>query len=538
MGSKPLKLLLVHEEEQDGGSFVYGELSTVRGFVFDLETVGTEEKALQFLSQNSADAVIFGTWASEEGLTNALRKIHGKFFQLPMIVLTEREDPALAVKLIETGAQDCLPKARANGENLHRIIQFSIRRKQSEQLNYRRLAAAGEQAQMATRAKTKFLAKMSHEIRNPLNAILGFSALLKKSKLGVRQAQYLETISSCGNLLLGICDDMLDISKIEAGQITLENTHFDLNRLIEDVFKMVKVKLDKKSLKLYFELESDVPTDLYGDAKKLGQILINLLNNAVKFTDQGEVALTVEIDRNRQLKDKNAHMLRFSVKDTGIGIPEDKKDLIFEMFSQAHYSQTHQPEGTGLGLAISRAFVEAMGGSIWFKSQEGKGSEFIFTAAFKEKELPLSGRPAALSLEEPITQRNIADKLDCKGLKILVAEDGIPSQDLIKAYFDYLGCEADYVTDGRQAIEKLRQGHYDACLMDMGMPVMDGIEATKVIRKEISKELPIIALTAAAMKKDEKRCLSAGMDDYIRKPVDVMRLKEKLLLHTKLKKTV
>jgi len=531
---KPIKILFINEDSESG-SFVNSELSAVKDFVFEFTRCLGLEEGMKYLSSGNADAVILGKWESEDLLLDAIGRIHARSPFLPLIVLLEKDDSGFAARLMERGAEDCLPAARADGTALTRVLRSAVTRKQVEKKERERLTVAGEQAEMATKAKTEFLAKMSHEIRNPLNAIMGFSTVLRKSKLGVRQAEQLDTIISCSDLLLGICNDMLDISKIETGQIKLENVDFDLFKLIEDVFKIARTRLQNKSIKFYFEIEADVPTDLHGDSKRLRQILINLLNNAVKFTDKGEISLTVSTEKNIKKKTEHEHLLRFEVADTGIGIGEDKQEMIFELFAQAGQSADYEG-GAGLGLAISKAFVEVMGGRIWVESKVGKGSRFIFTAKFAEKEIALTAKDMALvSQAEKITQRNITEKLDCKGVRVLVAEDGIPSQDLIKAYFDYLGCEADYVSDGKQAIEKLQEKTYDICLMDMGMPVMDGVEATKFIRKKISKDLPIIALTAAAMKKDEEACLSAGMDDYIRKPVDVIRLKEKILLHTKSK---
>lgn len=531
-----------------------------------------------------------------------------------------------------------------------------------DDLNGRRkeLSIAKEQAEVAAKAKGDFLANMSHEIRTPMNAIVGFCDLLKKTLLDKTQKEYVDVLHSSGQLLCTVINDILDFSKIEAGETVLETVDFNLRYLLNDTLEIISARIDKKLIQTYIDIDKDVPANLKGDPTKVRQVLLNLLSNALKFTSEGKIGIIVKKEENRD----GGILLRFAVKDTGIGISQDSVEHIFEPFHQADTSITRRFGGSGLGLSIVKSIIGVMGGKIWVNSEEGKGSEFIFTlklqkgASIGQKEIyPLevekvaglkvfivdddpisrkiltkfcdslkmkvvaaehSGFTAIKELNELDRQRNLPDlilsdirmvgmsgfemiekirvnkryagikiitlsseaypgqankarakgadgylskpfnnpelvkvittvfgdrrekgqivtrhmanELDCKGIKVLVVEDNKPNQMLMQEYSKELGCESEFTENGQQAIEKLKKGNiYNLILMDLHMPVMGGIEAAKIIRKEVNKDIPIIALTAAVLKEDHENAEAAGMNDFLTKPIDIDDLKKKII---------
>jgi PAS domain S-box-containing protein len=539
------------------------------------------------------------------------------------------------------------------------ITELKTREEQTNLL-LRELQAARAASEAATRTKSQFVANMSHEIRTPMNAILGFLDLLRGTQLNDQQKDYLETIASSGEVLLAIINDILDLSKIEEGKLKLEHIDFNLDHLAEDVIRMIRPKIESKPVILSYRIAENVPHNLNGDPTRVRQLLLNFLSNALKFTDKGEVSLEVVLEEGPWQEGKTH--LRFSVSDTGIGIPADKQEQIFVPFVQADMSTTRKYGGTGLGLSICRNIVEMMGGRIWVESEVGKGSRFIFTAPFEEGhgvaeteiypiaaghlkgrkvlvvddlpkarqilfticqeygmavseaasaaeateflskaserwELPeiaildimmpetdgyslarqIKSRPewsgmkivaatsdvrvglsAELSrvgfdafLPKPITKREFvsvlktvlgdkrsggqiitrhtASEFACKGLKVLVAEDNPFNQKLMMMRLKSFGCEAEFADNGAEAVEKVKAKSYDLCLMDLQMPVMGGLQATEMIRRELSKDLPIIALTAAVLEEDREKCTAAGMNGFLGKPVKAQELKDILI---------
>jgi len=380
-----------------------------------------------------------------------------------------------------------------------------------------KLKEAKEIADSASRAKGDFLANMSHEIRTPMNAIIGFSGLAMKQDLTPKVHDYISKIESSAKSLMVLINDILDFSKIEAGKLDMESIDFELSSVMDNVANIVSVKTSEKGLELIRSISSEVPNALVGDPLRLGQVLINLANNAVKFTENGQILIKTELVDN----DNQSVLLRFSVIDTGIGITKQQMAKLFSAFSQADSSVTRKFGGTGLGLTISKRLVEMMDGEICVESEPGKGSTFSFTARF-------AGRPESADQEMPTEIRSksvlqTTDEIRAKieGAKVLLVEDNALNQQVATEILQSAGLVVEIANNGREGLDMATTGDYDLVLMDVQMPVMGGYEATQLIRKdERFADMPIIAMTAHAMQGHREQSIEIGMNDHVTKPID------------------
>ncbi len=479
--------------ELQASAGMYTHLDGFHGRVFAakfrIDLIAQERKPHQTNQVVGDPRVVDQDWARREGMV--------AFAGRPLIV----EDGLLGVVAMfaRHPLSDATLAALGSAAD---AIAVGISRKRTEEA----LVGSELRAQAANRAKSEFLANMSHEIRTPMNGVLGMTQLALNTELTLQQREYLEMAHRSAEFLLEIVNDILDFSKIEAGKLTLDAIPFCVHEAVENVVMDMALCAHAKNLELTCELGSDVPAWLVGDPGRLRQVLLNLVSNAIKFTDRGEVDLTV---RRVAATDK-AIWLSFSVRDTGIGIPSDQVARIFEAFAQADTSITRTHGGTGLGLTISASLVSMLGGSLEIESEPGVGSTFHFRARFGPSDQPVAHKSGS------------SPPASTGKLQLLLAEDNLINQKVAVGMLAAAGHEIIVVNNGREAVAALEQRPFDAVLMDVGMPDMDGILATAKIRereKGTGRHTPIIGLTAHAMKGDQQRCLAAGMDDYVSKPI-------------------
>jgi len=497
MTAPAIKALLLVEDNPGDARLIaemFNEQALQIATLTHVSSMGDAEKKLL---ECDFDLILLDLGLPDAGGLEAVRRAHAAAPRTPLVVLTGMDDETLAAQTLQEGAQDYLIKGEIETGALLRALRYAVGRKMTE-----------ETARALTQAKEDFLASMSHELRTPLNAIIGFSGLMVDSgALQPTELRYAQLIQQASGSLLSIINDVLDVSKINAGSLGLDPQLFSPAVLVENAAELVRAEAEAKGVDLQIAADPALPPLLVGDDKRLRQIVINLLSNAIKFTAKGFVRLSAAPEG---MGDPGGARVRFTVADSGIGIPRAKRHLLFKRFSQIDSSTSREFGGTGLGLSICKSLVEIMGGTIEVESEEGSGSNFSFVIDFRLAEPDMQSR-SAVAIAAPGEN----------GIRVLLAEDAPMNQELMVALLTGWGYKVDVAADGAGAVDAVSRAAYDIVLMDIQMPVMDGVEATQRIRAlgRAHATLPILAVTANILDRDVARFLASGMNGHVGKPI-------------------
>jgi len=514
-GHRPVSsAVLIIEDDQATAEL---ERRALAGGGTDTVIVSEVSQALDLLQARRFDAILLDYHLPDGDPWAVVAAAEMRCPPIPVVVVTGQGNEMVAAEAMTRGVSAYLKKSGACWGQIPGIVDrvtAVATKKESLRQNEMQLRLKADEAEKASKAKSEFLASMSHELRTPLNAVIGFGYLLDQSNLSEDQREIVTNIQAAGRALLGLVNDVLDLSKIEAGEMLLENEPLDLPEMLLSVMQMLGQQARDKGIELIILPMDELPCSVAGDLSRLRQVLVNLVNNAIKFTATGQVVVTVMCTE----QGSDHILMRCEVKDSGIGMEPDALQRLFQAFTQADSTISKRFGGTGLGLSISRRLVQLMGGEIGVSSTLAVGSTFWFEVALER----------ALSSPPPGRRIDASERLD--GLRALIVDDSELNREIVRRILEGQGAIATCCSDGASALELLRSHRqFDVVLMDVQMPVLDGREATRSIRHELGlKELPIIGLTAGTLRSDRDRSLEAGMTDLIGKPFDPQTLFRKL----------